>query len=196
MFSARSTPTGWSVSLIQSNAKDFGSLVFEPTTGIGLHNRGLGFSLEPDHPAEAGPGRRPPHTLAPALVTHPDGALRAVVGTMGGDTQPQIVLQLLARLLRRGSSAGTVIGAPRWAVTAPASTGFDTWVDPDATHVSIEADAPAGWAEVLRERGHVVDIADGITGGFGHAQLIEVCPDGTLAGAADPRALVGAAIGY
>lgn len=183
------------VSLIQSNASGFGSLIFEPATGIGLHNRGIGFSLEPGHPAEYAPGRRPPHTLAPALVTEPDGSLRAVIGTMGGDTQPQILLQLLARVFLHGQSAGAAIGAPRWALRQPASGGFDTWADPDATVVCIESDAEAAWADGLRERGHQVDVVDGMTGTFGHAQLIEVTPSG-LAGAADPRALTGDAIGY
>src|SRR6185437_10257390 len=88
------------VSLIQSNAAGFGSGLAEPKTGIFLHNRGLGFSVEPDHPAAYGPRRRPPHTLSPALVTTDDGSLDMVIGTMGGDAQPQVVLQLLARLLR------------------------------------------------------------------------------------------------
>jgi gamma-glutamyltranspeptidase/glutathione hydrolase len=183
------------VSLIQSNASGFGSLLFEPATGIGLHNRGIGFSLEPGHPAEYGPGRRPPHTLAPAVVTRPDGDLRAVIGTMGGDTQPQILLQLLTRLLRHGQSAGSTIAAPRWALRQPASSGFDTWVDADATIVSVEGDAADDWSDGLRERGHEAEVVEGVTGTFGHAQLIEVL-DGGLAGAADPRALVGAAVGY
>ena len=183
------------VSLIQSNASGFGSLVFEPSTGIGLHNRGIGFSLEPGHPAEYGPGRRPPHTLAPAVVTHPDGSLRAVIGTMGGDTQPQILLQLLARLLHHNQSAGSTIAAPRWALRQPAASGFDTWVDADATIVNVEGDAAADWAAGLRERGHDVEVVEGVTGTFGHAQLIEVAESG-LAGAADPRTLVGAAVGY
>ena len=67
------------VSLIQSNAKGFGCNVFEPTTGIGLHNRGIGFSLEAGHPAGYGPGRRPPHTLAPTVVTRPDGSVCGIV---------------------------------------------------------------------------------------------------------------------
>ncbi|PZG14377.1 gamma-glutamyltransferase family protein, partial [Nonomuraea aridisoli] len=54
---------GMGVSLIQSNASGFGSMVFEPRTGINLHNRGIGFSLQPGHPAEYGPRKRPPHTL-------------------------------------------------------------------------------------------------------------------------------------
>ena len=82
------------VSLIQSNASSFGSFLVEPNTQINLHNRGLGFSLEAGHPAELAPGRRPPHTLSPALATNADGTLRAVFGTMGGDGQPQILLQI------------------------------------------------------------------------------------------------------
>jgi gamma-glutamyltranspeptidase/glutathione hydrolase len=183
------------VSLIQSNASGFGSLLFEPATGIGLHNRGIGFSLEPGHPAEYGPGRRPPHTLAPAAVTRADGGLRAVIGTMGGDTQPQILLQLLTRLLHHGQSAGTTIAAPRWALRQATSSGFDTWVDADATVVHVEDEAAPDWVEGLRDRGHVVEVVEGVTGTFGHAQLIEVTDSG-LAGAADPRALVGAAVGY
>ena len=68
---------GLGVSLTQSNALDFGSHLIEPATGVFLHNRGVGFSLVPGHPAELSPGRRPPHTLSPTLVTAADGALDA-----------------------------------------------------------------------------------------------------------------------
>jgi gamma-glutamyltranspeptidase/glutathione hydrolase len=182
------------VSLIQSNASGFGCGLFEATTGIGLHNRGIGFSLSPGHPAEYGPGRRPPHTLAPALITRADGTLRSVVGTMGGDAQPQILLQVITRFLRHGQSPGAAIGGPRW-VLSGGRHGFDTWSDPDAARVAIEASAPPAWEPGLEERGHQVDVVPGVVGTFGHAQLIEVRPDG-LAGAADPRSLVGAASGY
>jgi gamma-glutamyltranspeptidase / glutathione hydrolase len=183
------------VSLIQSNASGFGSLLFEPRTGIGLHNRGLGFSLSPGHPAEYGPGRRPPHTLSPALITRADGTLRSVVGTRGGDAQPQILLQVIARLLGAGQSPGAAIGGPRWVLSGGTGTGFDTWNDPDAVGVEIEAQAPAAWAEGLKRRGHPVRIVDGVVATFGHAQLIDVQDNG-LAGVADPRALVGSASGY
>src|SRR5262249_56256135 len=59
------------VSLIMSNAADFGCRLVLPADGIFLHNRGMGFSLEPGHPAGYGPRRRPPHTLSPLLVPHP-----------------------------------------------------------------------------------------------------------------------------
>ncbi|MEV0648588.1 gamma-glutamyltransferase [Phytomonospora sp. NPDC050363] len=180
---------GMGVSLIQSNASGFGSGLFEAATGIGLHNRGLGFNLLDGHPAEFRPGRRPPHTLAPALVTRPDGSLRAVTGTMGGDTQPQILLQLLTRLLRDGQSPGAAMRAPRWRVGNV--TGFDTWADADAP-IELEEAAPVSW-DGLAERGHRV-VRTAAT--YGHAQLIEVREDGTRAGASDPRAVVGGAVGH
>jgi gamma-glutamyltranspeptidase/glutathione hydrolase len=185
---------GAAVSLIQSNASGFGSLVFEPATGIGLHNRGIGFSLEPGHPAEYGPGRRPPHTLSPALVTRPDGTLAAAVGTMGGDSQPQILLQVLCRWLRHHQSPGRAVGAPRW--TLQGRSGFDTWTTP-APRVQVEADAPRSWSEDLHRRGHDVVVAppEGVHG-FGHAHLLAALDDGGWAGAADMRAEIGGAIGY
>lgn len=185
---------GSAVSLIQSNASGFGSLVFEPATGIGLHNRGIGFSVEPGHPAAYGPGRRPPHTLSPAMVTAPDGTLRAAIGTMGGDSQPQVLLQLLCRWLRHGQSPGTAVSAPRWILQG--RTGFDTWTTPDPT-VVVEPDAPAAWPDGLRERGHPVELAaPEAVHAFGHAHLLAANPAGGWAGCADPRARIGAAAGY
>ena len=167
--------------------------MFLPDLGIGLQNRGVGFSLEPGHPAEYGPGRRPPHTLAPAVVTRPDGTLRAVLGTMGGDSQPQILLQVLARMLVGGQAPGPAISAARWAIRNTEGTGFDTWTAPRPA-VTVEDGAPPAWLDGLRDRGHDV-VAAPYGSGFGHANLVEVTPRG-LAGAADPRALIGDAAGY
>ncbi len=184
---------GMGVSLIQSNASGFGCMVFEPETGIGLHNRGIGFTLTPGHPAEYGPGRRPPHTLSPALVTRGDGSLRAVIGTMGGDGQPQILLQLLTRLLHLGQDPATTIHGPRWVLTpVTPSTGFDTWVDADATRVDVEDER---WVDGLTARGHQVKVIKGINPPFGHAHLIEVDGNGMRGGASDPRAEVSAVVG-
>lgn len=177
------------VSLIQSNASGFGSLLFEPATGINLQNRGVGFSLRRGHPAEYGPGRRPPHTLAPVLVTGLDGALRAVAGTMGGDAQPQIMLQILTRMLAHGETPGSAIDAGRVQLTG-AATGFDTWDGPAL--VAVEDGVPPRWPTGLAERGHSMAVQPRTAG---HAHAIEVT-DGMLAGAADPRAGIGAATGY
>ncbi len=185
---------GMGVSLIQSNAAGFGSHLFEPATGINLHNRGLGFSLTKNHPSEYRPGRRPPHTLAPALATHLNGDLSAVFGTMGGDAQPQILLQLAARLFRHGQHPAQAIGAPRWTLRGP-STGFDTWTSGQPAIVELEVSAPASWREALVAAGHrVVENPHGSA--FGHAHAIVVDPRGVLVGAADPRCRTGAAHGF
>jgi gamma-glutamyltranspeptidase/glutathione hydrolase len=188
---------GMGVSLIQSNASGFGSGLFEPNTGINLHNRGLGFSTVAGHPAEYGPGRRPPHTLSPALVTHLDGRLAAVVGTQGGDGQPQILLQVLARLLHAGQSPADAIGRPRWVLVGDGA-GFDTWSSASRT-VAIEANAPAGWASGLTARGHQVTTTAAFGNQFGHANLITVADPASgrarLAGVADPRSRISAAVG-
>ena len=180
---------GQAVSLIQSNARGWGVHLAVPEVGIFLHNRGQGFSLEPGHPAEYRPGRRPPHTLAPALVQRADGSLRSVLGTMGGDTQPQVVLQLLARLLVADQDPARCIGAPRWRL---GDGGFDTWEGDGPGLVGVERGAPDPWVDGLRRRGHDVSVQDPWNSGYGHAHLIERTTDGTLAGAADPRALTGA----
>jgi gamma-glutamyltranspeptidase/glutathione hydrolase len=182
------------VTLIQSNASAWGARIVEPATRVFLHDRGIGFSLEAGHPAELAPGRRPPHTLAPALVTGTDGSLRTVLGTMGGDSQPQVLLQLLARLLRHGEPPGRAVAAPRWVLGGAGS--FRTWDGDGPGYLAIEAHAESGWAEGLATRGHEVRRSPNpVDHGFGHAQVIEVAHEG-LAGVADPRALDGAAVGY
>ncbi|MEP6562263.1 MAG: gamma-glutamyltransferase [Nakamurella sp.] len=182
---------GMGVSLIQSNAAGWGCHLVVPGTGIFLQNRGIGFSLQQGHPGELAPGRRPPHTLAPALLTGPNG-LSAVLGTQGGDIQPQVVLQLMARVLRAGQSPGAAMSAPRWSL---GEAGFDTWSAPGPQVTNLEHAAPERWAAGLTARGHrVVRSAAGTN--YGHAQLILRGADGMLAGATDQRALSGAAVGW
>jgi gamma-glutamyltranspeptidase/glutathione hydrolase len=190
---------GLGVSLTQSNALDFGSHLVEPATGVFLHNRGVGFSLVEGHPAEVGPGRRPPHTLSPMLVTSPDGSLSHLVGAMGGDAQPQIISQLLARLLHASQDPATAISAARLALDAPSAGPFRLWWGDDLT-VLMEAHAPAGWRPGLEELGHrvrAISAFDPVA--VGCAQVIAVArePDGgrPMVAASDPRSPEGAAVG-
>jgi gamma-glutamyltranspeptidase/glutathione hydrolase len=184
------------VSLLQSNAAGFGSLLIVPGVRIFLHDRAIGFSLEEGHPAEYGPGRRPPHTLSPTLVTGAGGELRAVTGTMGGDSQPQILLQVLARSLAARQSAGVAVASGRWALApaaqaAGSSIGFETWLGSgQRLDVRVEGHAPSAWDEGLRARGHSVVRDAPYDGSFGHAHLITV-EDDHLAGATDPRPRFG-----
>jgi len=190
------------VSLVQSNASGWGSGLVTPGTRVFLHNRGRGFSLQAGHPAEYGPGRRPPHTLCPTLVTGDVGQLRAVLATMGGDSQPQILLQLLDRLLRRGEDPGEAVAAGRWSLGAPllpdgrpSGDGFETWNEGGRVTVRVEGHAAPGWAHELGRFGHQVVGDDAWSSSFGHAQVIDV-GGSALVGGSDPRASAGAVAGW
>jgi len=172
-------PDGMGVGLIQSNFAGWGTGLF--VEGIALQNRGAGFSLRESSSAEYGPGRRPPHTLAPVLVTRPDGTLHTVLATMGGHSQPQILLQILARRLKAGEAPADALAAARWGL--------------EPTGVAVEAHAPSDWFEGLPARGHRVRRRPSWSDEFGHAHLIAV-EDDHLAGAADPRTGSGSASGW
>jgi gamma-glutamyltranspeptidase/glutathione hydrolase len=134
--------------------------------------------------------------LAPALITDEAGAFRAVLGTRGGDSQPQIVLQLIARLLVSGQDPAAALAAGRWVLRgAGDETSFDTWGFQGRVRVAVEGQAPAGWAQGLRSRGHEVLMHAGFAHPFGHAQVI-VSDGMRLAGAADPRSDSAAVGGY
>lgn len=187
------------VSLIQSNAGGFGSGLGIDGVGVGLQNRGQGFSLEAGHPAEIGPGRRPPHTLSPLLATRGE-VLAGVLGTMGGDAQPQVLLQLIARIFGAGRGVGESIAAGRFmlrsANAVEQADGFATWRAGGRVGVDIEGHAPQEWASELAKRGHDARRIQAFGHGFGHAQAILVRADGIIEAASDPRSLASAAIGF
>jgi gamma-glutamyltranspeptidase/glutathione hydrolase len=194
MFCCAADRDGNGVSLIQSNASGFGCHIAVGDTGILLHNRGIGFNLTPGHPAEYRPGRRPPHTLSPALITSTDGSLETLVGTMGGDSQPQVLLQIITRLLHHGATPGAAVGADRWVLRGGADAGFDTWDDIATQEVVVEGRRHDAWVDGLRRRGHAV-ITEPSGPRFGHAHVIAATPAG-WDGASDPRAEVGSASGH
>ncbi|HVB05173.1 MAG TPA: gamma-glutamyltransferase [Acidimicrobiales bacterium] len=184
------------VSMLQSNAWGFGSYLALPRLGVFLHNRGIGFSLDEGHPNEYRPGRRPVHTLCPTAVTGLDGSLTGVVASMGGDSQPQIVLQLLARWLHCGQEPGDALAAGRFILADPvAGAPFDTWQERGRVEVALEGQAAEGWDEGLAGRGHDVARRTPFNASFGHAHLIAL-EEGMLAGGTDPRPRSGGALGY
>jgi gamma-glutamyltranspeptidase/glutathione hydrolase len=201
------------VALVQSNASGFGSHLIVPGVRIFLHNRGIGFNLTPGSAGEYGPGRRPVHTLCPTAVTDAEGRLVAVGGTMGGDGQPQILLQVLARHLLGGEDPADAVAAGRWVLRAEQpGTGFDTWGAGGRVVVQVEGHAPKSWASGLTALGHEVERTESFSGAFGHAHLIAVdrrpaslrsagtatagTGSGVLRAGTDPRPRSGAALGY
>jgi gamma-glutamyltranspeptidase/glutathione hydrolase len=167
---------GMSVSLIQSNYTGIGSGISAGDTGVWLQNRGSGFTLEPGHPNEAAPGRRPLHTLAPTLWTR-DGEAALLLGTRGGPHQPQYLAQVAALLLRAGTDPVAAQQFPRWHI--PASDG--------ASRIEIEETAPAPLLQGLRDRGHHVTPRPAWQRGWGPVALITIDGDGIRRGVADPR---------
>ena len=186
------------VALVQSNAVGWGARLVVPGTGIFLHNRGIGFSLEPGHPNEYGPGRRPAHTLSPLAVTRGDGTLAAVAATMGADSQPQVLLQLAARILGAGQDPGQAVAAGRWVLAGERDgpeRGFSTWADGGPGVVTVEGHAPEAWSTGLQSRGHRVERSPAWDGWFGHAHWVSVAGD-HLAGGSDPRSRGGGVVAY
>jgi gamma-glutamyltranspeptidase / glutathione hydrolase len=101
------------VSFINSIFNSFGSGIVAGNTGIMLHNRGTGFVLQADHPNRLEPGKRPFHTLIPAMVFK-DGKLLLSYGVMGGDIQAQGHAQVLINLIDRELNLQQAIDAPRF----------------------------------------------------------------------------------
>jgi gamma-glutamyltranspeptidase len=172
---------GWAVSLIQSLWDSFGSAILEPETGIVAHDRGGCFTLEPGHPNEIAPGKRPFHTLMPVLA-HRDGRLAAVAGSMGGASQPQINAQNLIRAFDLRMGAGETIAAPRWTV----------WGEPGAGVVRAEGSVPDPTTVRFETAGFRIDPLDYVDEAVGHAHVILARPDGTFDVGSDPRADGGA----
>ncbi|MDD9959484.1 MAG: gamma-glutamyltransferase family protein, partial [Gammaproteobacteria bacterium] len=166
---------GNAVSWIQSNFAGFGSGLLESETGILLHNRGALFSLETGHPNEVAPGKRPYHTLSPMMALYPGGDFAFALGTPGGDSQTQSLLQIVHNMLLFDMTPQQAIEAPRFR----SSAGFNVAIENRVT-----ADVLAG----LDALGHKLDLIDGWTATFGGAQMIHRNSEtGVITAAADPR---------
>ncbi len=166
---------GNAVSWIQSNFAGFGSGLLDEATGILLHNRGALFTLETGHPNQMAPGKRPYHTLSPVMALYPDGEFAFTLGTPGGDSQTQTILQITNNMLLFGMTPQQAIEAARFR-----SQG--------GVRVSIENRVSQSALQGLQNLGHELNIIEGWTATFGGAQMIHHDPDtGVLTAAADPR---------
>ncbi|HMG32819.1 MAG TPA: gamma-glutamyltransferase [Blastocatellia bacterium] len=173
------------VSFINSLFEAFGSGVVAGDTGIALQDRGAGFVLDPGHPNCLAPGKRPFHTIIPAMVFK-DGKLLMSFGVMGGAIQPQGHIQVLTNLFDLKMGLQQAIEAPRF-----------RYYDHD--RVLLEEDMGADVIRRLRNRGHNKSGSPGLgpvrpVMGGGQAIMID-WSTGALVGASDSRK-DGMALGY
>ncbi len=176
-------PAGNAVSFINSVYMSFGSGL--STGGFALQNRGHSFSLDPEHLNALEPGKRPFHTIIPAMLRE-DGEFRASFGVMGGSMQPQGHLQAVANLVDSGLNPQAALDVPRF-----------RWLD--GTRVALETSRlPTEVVAGLRDRGHEVVEEDEFFESGGHwggGQVVYRDGEGALIGGSDPRR-DGQAVGF
>jgi gamma-glutamyltranspeptidase/glutathione hydrolase len=166
------------VSLINSLFSGFGVGIATERTGILLNNRGACFTLEPDHPNVFGPGKRPMHTIIPALAFR-GGRCELSYGVMGAHYQPMGHATVLTNMVDHGMDVQTAIDAPR--------------AFPEGEQTGIERGIPAATVQGLRARGHDVVMRQLPYGG---SQAIRIDWErGVLIGGSEPRK-DGCALGY
>jgi gamma-glutamyltranspeptidase/glutathione hydrolase len=158
------------VSFINSRFAGFGSGLVAGDTGIALQNRGSSFSLDPDHPNRLEPGKRPFHTLIPALGRFGDDDW-AAFGVMGGYMQPQGHVQVISNIVDYDLPLQAALDRPRWRYREAGALALEPHFDSDA-------------AAKLARRGH--DVRTLPAGLFGGAQIVR-SDNGTLSAATEPR---------
>ncbi|HVI11658.1 MAG TPA: gamma-glutamyltransferase family protein [Pseudolabrys sp.] len=177
--------SGLVVSYIQSLYWEFGAGCVLPATGLLMQNRGASFSLDPKSLNALSPGRRPFHTLNPALATLRDGRFIAY-GTMGGDGQPQSQAAVFTRYVSFRQPLEMALDAPRWLLGR-------TWGS-SHTNLRMESRFDGNLVDRLLSAGHDVAVLDdAYSDTMGHTGAVVLHPDGTLEGGHDPRADGGAA---
>ena len=175
---------GNAVSLITSISSAFGAGVVAGSTGVVMNDRGAEFSLDPKSPNLIAPGRRPRHSILPAMALR-NGRPEIVFGCMGGMMQPQGHIQLMVNVLDASMGLQEAIDAPRYRIL----DGLDVTVD-DGLDPEVIAD--------LERRGHRLPSPEKLPPGSrfkGSAQMIRFHRDqGSLEGGTVHR-LDGVAIG-
>ena len=152
------------VSLIQSNYMGFGSGLAAPGTGFGLQNRGCLFALDDHHANKLEGGKRPFHTIIPAMVTK-DGKPWLTFGVMGGDMQPQGHVQVLVNMIDFGMNVQAAGEAPRVEHVGSATpTGLPG--KPNGGTIQAEVGLPEAVVAELERRGHAVSRVRVNGGGF------------------------------
>ncbi|KAL4760701.1 gamma-glutamyltransferase family protein [Aspergillus foveolatus] len=176
VYFAVTDSAGNGISFINSNYAGFGSGIIPKGCGFTLQNRGANFSLSPNHPNVLAPGKRPYHTIIPAMITNvSDGSLHSVYGVMGGFMQPQGHVQVLLNMLAFGYHPQAALDAPRICIAAG---NPELGKQLDRT-VYVEEGISEDAVEGLRKLGHQVKVLKGWERGmFGRGQIVRCHYDG------------------
>ncbi|WP_394155699.1 gamma-glutamyltransferase family protein [Loktanella salsilacus] len=167
---------GNAISLINSIFNGFGSTRLDPSTGVLFHSRGSSFRLIPGHPNAIAPGKRPMHTIIPAMLSK-NGRVEMPFGVMGGHYQAAGHATFLSNIIDHGLSVQSAMDAPR-------TFAFDGVLEVEPTlHEEVRT--------ALASRGHVIKVVASPIGG---SQAIRMT-DGLLEGGSDSRK-DGMALGY
>ena len=178
------------VSLIQSNYMGFGSGLGAPGTGFALQNRGCLFALTDDHPNRLDPGKRPFHTIIPAMLTKA-GKPVFTFGVMGGDMQPQGHVQVLVNVLDFGMDVQAAGEAAR---VEHVGSATPTGVPGQGVGVvQAEPGLPRAVVRELEKRGHVVKRVPRNGGGY---QGIWIDPTTNVLHGGSEHRKDGMAVGY
>ena len=167
-------------SLINTVYNTFGSGIVAPESGVLLQNRGMGFVVDPGHPNSIQGGKRPLHTIIPAVASKDDKTVMSF-GVMGGEYQAFGHMQFLSAMMDYDMDIQQAQDRPRF------------FPDPFSDKVELETTIDQSIFDALQEKGHQVRYADKPIGG---SQAIWIDPEtDMLVGGSDPRK-DGMAAGY